>query len=762
MFEIRIAVLGYVSAGKTTVINALLRDKYGQVGMKRTTAGVNYFRLHPHIPTDNKDLPDGHGADAKATKAKVGLGSNTSADATIKNDSDSADASVWIADEDDDEECVPASETLREISKDNVTLRESSFVNVKTFDIAITEPICEVRPDTRLVLVDIPGINEAGADGKYRAYVREHWDTFDCALVVMDGRHGANTEEQVKLLEFVRDNNREKKDIRVIIVCNKVDDPEDQEQAELVKEANEEVAKIFAVEGWKPKGKKNKKYVSAWLRPIFVPTSAEFAYIYRTAALMSFEQFRKFDKDLIERLGRKEVGWKFSKLSPNEKFRLAYQAVTERELFDDRIQATNFDVVLKAIKDSIGGSATQLRLIQKQIDVALRALSHKSSFVEKLRGVFHKRRALGQPTEDLPSHFWETYQQCEDAAFRSFAESPTGVKNLEKPVKELVEFCAFAKNQGLDDECAKCMSRFKALVVRQIGLFLSKESIANAEWVTREATDSVQWGSLHPIDWVRACQSVLLVSNSKAFYDQLGREIMLIDDAKHKWMDHARQVPSSFGNCQQCPRSSLDFNGYCRTCKVFVFPIACSFFAGLSADLQFPVSTNCQYCLTRKVGSNGYCSYCSRSTPVTVSKVWFVESNVAENRSFALFCPYEFCSKKLTKNRVCDACKAIYCLKDSPRIRTCLICSNQLMDGKCTASSCGGGKLMWKELPYSTLLETLRCEYDPTDGAIKPKYPKTYRSAVRLVVPSNLSDPKYFGHVAWKYCQFVESHNSAF
>jgi hypothetical protein len=174
-------------------------------------------------------------------------------------------------------------------------------------------------------------------------------------------------------------------------------------------------------------------------------------------------------------------------------------------------------------------------------------------------------------------------------------------------------------------------------------------------------------------------------------------------------------------------------------------------------DLQFPVSTNCQYCLTRKVGSTGYCSYCSRSTPVTASKVGFVESNVAENYSLALFCPNEVCSKKLTKNRVCDACKVIYCLKDSPRIRTCVICSTQLKDGKCSVSSCGGGKLMWKELPYSTLLETLRCEYDASDGMIKPKYPRTYWSAVRLVVPSSLSDPKHFGHVAWKYCQFIEN-----
>jgi GTPase SAR1 family protein len=32
-----------MSAGKTTVLNALFRDKFGEVSMKRTTAGVNYF-----------------------------------------------------------------------------------------------------------------------------------------------------------------------------------------------------------------------------------------------------------------------------------------------------------------------------------------------------------------------------------------------------------------------------------------------------------------------------------------------------------------------------------------------------------------------------------------------------------------------------------------------------------------------------------------------------------------------------------------------
>jgi len=37
--------IGNVSAGKTTIMNALFRDKFSDVSMKRTTAGVNFFRI---------------------------------------------------------------------------------------------------------------------------------------------------------------------------------------------------------------------------------------------------------------------------------------------------------------------------------------------------------------------------------------------------------------------------------------------------------------------------------------------------------------------------------------------------------------------------------------------------------------------------------------------------------------------------------------------------------------------------------------------
>ena len=52
LLEIKVSILGHVSVGKTTVLNALLRDKFSEVAKKRTTASI--FQLTPANTTDGK------------------------------------------------------------------------------------------------------------------------------------------------------------------------------------------------------------------------------------------------------------------------------------------------------------------------------------------------------------------------------------------------------------------------------------------------------------------------------------------------------------------------------------------------------------------------------------------------------------------------------------------------------------------------------------------------------------------------------------
>lgn len=206
--EIKVALIGNVSAGKTTVLDALLQNRYGEVAKKRTTAGAHYFVLN--------------------------------------------DARGKIPQEIQDGKCLPKNSfnTIHEeIKEDNQRrISNGNEISKKVFQVEILEPLVRCRDDVTIVLVDIPGINEAGTDNKYKDFLSLHWTTFDCVIVVMDGKQVVNTDDQVNLLNFVKENNQVKKTIPIIILCNKIDDPLEEEQAELVNEAQLEVQTIFNVE----------------------------------------------------------------------------------------------------------------------------------------------------------------------------------------------------------------------------------------------------------------------------------------------------------------------------------------------------------------------------------------------------------------------------------------------------------------------------------------------------------------------------------
>eukprot|EP00977_Amphora_coffeiformis_P027950 scaffold34671_cov230-Amphora_coffeaeformis.AAC.1 len=217
LFEIRVAFIGYVSVGKTTAINAIFGAAYGEVSMKRTTAIVNNFRI--------------------STPAQVNYGES-------EGDLDSRGSVEWSMVVDSPH---APDDSLKQSISDNKKFRNKDVVEEKTLDIVLDESLHDMRKDTKLVVVDIPGMNEAGTASKYKDYVNENWHSFDIAIVVMDGRQGVNTEEQLDLLKLVKKNTDTVKEIPVIILCNKVDDPEDEEQAALLKESRGAVENLFGV-----------------------------------------------------------------------------------------------------------------------------------------------------------------------------------------------------------------------------------------------------------------------------------------------------------------------------------------------------------------------------------------------------------------------------------------------------------------------------------------------------------------------------------
>ncbi|CAJ1957801.1 unnamed protein product, partial [Cylindrotheca closterium] len=408
-FQIKVALIGNVSAGKTTVVNALFRDKFGEVSMKRTTAGINEFAIS------------------------------------------SRNEWALVSDAPRDSHSV-----LKEITQDNLELRTSEEVKTKRFEIELDEALCDMRKDTQLVVVDIPGINEADMSKKYKNYVESHWNTFDCVVVVMDGRQGVNTEEQVSLLRFVKSNLESKKDVPIVILCNKIDDQDDEEQEELVLEAQREVEKIFGVPDrqkslqevlqattaskettngtkkhkWKKKNTKPSDQVS----PVFIPISGVTAFIFQTCSNMPLERFREFDQKLIAKLGRDRIGkFRWKKLSKEDRIKEAHEAVSDPEGYQAGVADSNFDKFLMVLSSLVGGKTAQEKMIQNQIQVSLSTISSGPGIVEKLETIYSTVLALSlgdseaknAHLSEIKSTFWRLYKGMEQSCFAKEKSSTT-------------------------------------------------------------------------------------------------------------------------------------------------------------------------------------------------------------------------------------------------------------------------------------------------------------------------------------------------
>jgi GTPase SAR1 family protein len=467
-FEIRVALLGYVSAGKSTVLNALLQGKYSQTGMHRTTAGVNCFPLY------NKE--------AKSAKSS----------------SPATDEREWSPVPD----TVHTSEqALLQISEDNEKLRSIGTVQESTFSIELAEPICEMRSDTTLVLVDIPGLNEAGSKDMYLDYVNTKWDTFDCAVVVMDVFQGVNTKEQVKLLEVVTKNVNELKEIPVIVLCNKVDDPDNKEVMKFVQEVSEKVDAFFQDAGDSSHG------------VTFIPMSAENAFVYRMAARQSLQDFKSLDESLIDRIGCDEVGkTRWRNLSKEERYRVAYEAVSNKANYEGNLKATNFHSFLEAM-DHYLGEPVQLAIIHKQLDVCMKSHDFDRIIAHELGKAHDMCKRLDMPPLKYAQHFWGIYDNCSAVRFQAYS-SDMDLNGLHEAMLQLIEYAKFLESAAdRGSELEKALDAMTSLISKQV------------RWIVQHSDCQV---------WLNRVRNLLL-------YDWNGASWYIIDPSNQYQYHHQHQ-----------------------------------------------------------------------------------------------------------------------------------------------------------------------------------------------------------------------------
>ena len=522
-----------------------------------------------------------------------------------------------------------------ELRTPSSTLKEIITIQEKSFQVQLQQSLCsDMRPDTTLVLADIPGVNEAGSGKMYMDYVAQKWDTFDCVVVVMDAVQGVNTEEQVKLLEFVKDKTEKIRTIPVIVLGNKVDHPDDKEVAALVGEVSGKVAQIFGV-GCREKalndvvasvGKGEPACYPAKQSPVFVPLSARNAFLYRTACGLSFEQFRELDQAIIDKIGRSEVpAFKWKKYSQNQKYQVAYEAVSDEDEYAARLEMTNFDKFLKVLSYVIGGKETQAAILNDQLAVKKSKLSWKEPLAPQIETIYETTRGLGAPTSGLKGTFLELFDKQEAFAKEVFGRD-LKMSGLSKTMDQLTDFIEVLNpkiNEGstpsVMKECEEAMmDRMKSLVRFQCKLILEKfESwdIRKAAFMTDELVEfeaqksstrsrtkrngslppnstsliywkkgrqgwkhkltgkvvsslglaaKPTWKGLSPYDWKTIASCLLLFSHCDWFVEEFGKEKMDLEQMQAECV--AILTTAKYGHSNEFAKEFEKFNSY-MACK---------------------------------------------------------------------------------------------------------------------------------------------------------------------------------------------------
>ena len=530
MFEIRLAVIGYVSVGKTTVINALFGDEFGEVAMKRTTAVVNSFRL-----------------------------SSSAGNNVIMTDSskeENEDESIeFVADR------LSASATLQETTVDNANFRNSEDVKERSFEISLDKPLHKMRPDTKLVIVDVPGINEAGTSSKYKDYVNCNWHSFDVVVLVMDARQGVNTEEQYNLLKLAKENLLNTKQVPLIVLNNKVDDPENEEQRSLLCEARRAVEELFGVSDrekaleatLKSLVKTNKKSLRTQFFPSVVPISAMHAFVYRCGSRLTFEDFCKMDSDFIDKIGKDSYGRQWRRYDKKKQLEMAFKAVSEEEQRQDGLEASNFEVFTQVLAVCIGDEANQTKLLQKQVDVALDRMKSQSQgcdFGAEILVASKTLAALGNTTCDLHHNFWLAYKRLKTEAFKDLRDN-FSVLAFAAPISQLVNYAVALKSLRWAGETEAVVKAAETLVLGYgINVVQAKDLKAKSG-----------------ADQEMILRSMLLPMNDPLFYSRFGFLKMHLES-----LVAARKINANSDCCPTC-RVALEKNctgtgryHYCVNC----------------------------------------------------------------------------------------------------------------------------------------------------------------------------------------------------
>jgi signal recognition particle receptor subunit beta len=319
-----VALIGYNSVGKTTALNAILKDNYSYISETKSTVGINYFRV----------------IDKKLSSESERKRSRTA-----------------------DSICC-------EIVKDNKAHRllplgpRKKVPKKKVFDIVVTEPAFAAMEDTPLFFVDIPGIDLSNKDCPYRSHVDENFHTFDAIILVLDSKTDAK--KQKRMLRYIRRNRSRINTVPLIILGNErsahigdspqlsdlevqVDEMFDIQSSDRVLQLDCIMSSFCGDLDCDGEGTRNDLEFgdSIITKPVFVPVKLHDAFRYRlTSAKLNLDQVSKLGASTIDKICQDEIGKEvWEKLSKDDRLDIVHSVISTPG-DEYKLRETNFHTFL--------------------------------------------------------------------------------------------------------------------------------------------------------------------------------------------------------------------------------------------------------------------------------------------------------------------------------------------------------------------------------------------------------------------------------